>query len=117
MRFAEDDDAVQTLSADTAVQSLGVWILPGAAISGENFLDPHVLYSPFKPISIYPVPVTQQIPRCRVPRKSFDYLLRGPFRGWMGRYIEMNHATSVYREEHQYVKHGESDRWRNKEVD
>ncbi len=59
MRFAEDDDSVQTFSPDTAVESLGIWILPGSAIRGQNFLDPHVLYSPFKLVSIYSVTVTQ----------------------------------------------------------
>ena len=59
MGFTEDDDPVQTFSADTAVESLGIWILPGAAMSGQNLLDPHVLYSPFKLVSIYSVTVTQ----------------------------------------------------------
>ena len=40
MSFAEDDDPVQTLSADALVESLGIWILPWAVRSGQKLFDP-----------------------------------------------------------------------------
>ena len=117
MRFAEDDDPIQTFPADTAVKSLGIWILPGAAISSQNFFDPHVFHSPSEPISIYRISISKQILWRCVPRKSLDYLLRCPIGSRMRRDIEMNDATSVYRENHQYIEHCESDRWSDNEVD
>ncbi len=57
MGFTEDDDPVQTSSPDTAVESLGIGILPGAAVSGQNLLDPHVLDSPLEHLAVNRVAV------------------------------------------------------------
>ena len=74
MPFTEDDDPVQTLSTDAAVESLRIWILPWAMRRGQHFLDSHILGA----LPIYTVSISKLIPRCCVPWVGLDNFLRTP---------------------------------------
>ena len=76
MILAEDDCMVQTLSAYTAVEPLGVRILPRTVRCCEYLFDAHVLDAPSEPVAIDLVAVTQQVFGCRLPRKCFYDLLQ-----------------------------------------
>ena len=78
MILAEDDCMVQTFATNTAVESFRIWILPGTVGCCEHLFDAHVLDAPSEPVAIDPVPVTQQVLGCRLPRKCFYDLLRRP---------------------------------------
>jgi len=95
MPFTEDDDPVQTLSADATVQPFRVGILPRAVGRGQHFLDAHVLHATSEPTATYAVPVSKQIRRRCAPWEGLCYLLCRPCGGRMFGYIEMNNATPV----------------------
>ena len=57
MVCAEDNDVVQALSTNGAVESFRIRVLPGTIRRGEDFFDTHILDPPSKPIAIDPVPV------------------------------------------------------------
>jgi hypothetical protein len=53
-------------------------------------------------VTVNPVPISQQIPRCAVERKSLHDLLRGPLRSRVGRDIEMDDTAAIMREHDEY---------------
>src|SRR5262245_14706453 len=95
--FTDDDQMIETLSANRADDAFGVWILPGRVGSGDHFFDPHSSYPPLKIVSIDRIPVSDQKAWGGVFRKRLDQLLGCPRGGWMFRDVEMNDLTSFMR--------------------
>ncbi len=117
MVFAEDDDVVQTLSSNAAVESFRIRILPGTMWCREDFFDAHVLDPPSKPIAIDLVTVAKEILRRGVPRKGLNDLLCCPCRGRMFRYCEVNDPTALDGQKKQHVQDLESDGGYHHEID
>jgi len=93
----EDDKTVHAFSTDASVESLGIWILPGASRSCQDLLNPHVLDASPKPSSVNRISIPKQVLRGRIPGKRLDYLLGRPFNSRVRRYIEMDDAPSLDR--------------------
>jgi hypothetical protein len=72
MSGMNDDEVVQTLSADRADEPLGVWILPGAAGRREDFLDLQRSHTRPNVAAINAVPIPQQIARSVVLGEGLD---------------------------------------------
>src|SRR5262245_40708915 len=88
--FADDDQMIETLSADRANYAFGVWILPGTSGRRDHFFDPHSSCPPLKIMSIDRIPVSDQKAWGGVFRKRLDQLLGSPGGCWMLRDVEMN---------------------------
>ena len=63
------------------------------------------------------VPVTEQIARCRLPRKGFSKLLGGPFNRRVSGHTDVKNATSVVGQYQEDVQDLEADGWDREEVD
>ena len=78
MALVENNDVVQTISPDRADCPFDERILPWASRRRHNLLDAHRLQPRPKLLTVRPVPITHDIPWCRVPRKDLADLLRHP---------------------------------------
>src|SRR5215831_13004019 len=74
MAFAEDDDVIQTLSADRTDKTLSVRVLPRRSRRGDDLRDPHRSNAMTECPAIGFVSVPQQIARCSVPGKRLGHL-------------------------------------------
>src|SRR5262245_50105465 len=90
MAFAEDDDVIQTLSADRTDKTLRVRVLPRRSRRGDDLRDPRRSNAMTECPAIGFVSVPQQIARCCVPGKGLDHLARKPIlRGvWRDRKVD-----------------------------
>ena len=79
MAFVEDDDVIQTFSANAANDALGIGILPRAPRCGRAFLHPQTAHAFSKLASIDGITIAQQVLRRGHPWKRFNELLRRPF--------------------------------------
>ena len=50
MPFAKDDDVVQALAANTAVESFRIWILPRTSVRGQNVAVLRVMRKLLSPV-------------------------------------------------------------------
>src|ERR1700674_2186595 len=117
MAFAEYDDAVEAVAADTADQALNVGILPRTPRGTEDLLDAHALHAAVKHGPINRVPVPQQVLRGAIPRKGLDDLLSRPVRGGIRGDIEMDDAPSVMCQHEQHEEDLEAHRGYGEEID
>src|SRR5215468_5820334 len=90
MPFAEDDDMIQTLSADRTDKTLSVRVLPRRSRRGDDLRDPRRSNAMTECPAIGFVTVPQQIARCSVPGKRLGHLARKPIlRGiWCDRKVD-----------------------------
>src|SRR5229473_414463 len=90
MTLAEDDDVIQTFSADRTDKTLSVRVLPRRSRRSDDLHDPHRSNAMTECRTIGFVPVPQQIARCSVPRKGLGHLARKPIlRGiWPDRKVD-----------------------------
>src|SRR5438552_1251044 len=68
MALAEDDDVIQTFSADRADKTLGIGVLPRRSRRSDNLRDAHRSNAMTEYWTIGLISVPQQIARCAVPR-------------------------------------------------
>src|ERR1700746_3670304 len=80
MRFAEDNDVVQTLTPDRSDQPFGKAVLPRRGWCGRLVPDAHRAQSARDNTAIDPVPIADQVVRSLIPRKRLGYLTWNPFR-------------------------------------
>jgi len=64
-----------------------------------------------------PIPIPQEITRCRVPWKRIAELLSGPFCRWMRRYAEVENPAPVVCQHQEHVQDLKPDGWHGEEVD
>ena len=90
MALVEDDDVIQTFSADRTDETLSVRVLPGRSRRSDDLRDPHRSNAMTKCRTIGFVSVPQQIARCSVPGKGLGHLARKPIlRGiWRDRKVD-----------------------------
>jgi hypothetical protein len=96
--LTQDDNVVQAFAANTPDEALHIRVLPGTPGRDEHFFDPHVLHPLPKEGPIDTVAIAHQIPRCLVPWKSLDHLLRCLLGGGMLGHVNMDHAPAMVRE-------------------
>jgi hypothetical protein len=78
MALAEDDDVIQTFSADRTDKTLSVRVLPRRSRRSDDLRDPHRSNAMTECRTIGFVSVPQQIARCSVPGKGLGHLARKP---------------------------------------
>jgi len=93
--LVEDNDMVETLATDGTDQAFRVQILPGRMRRTYDLLDAHARYTPLECLAINAIPIANQEARSLVEGESFNNLLRGPLRCWMGRDVEENNMSSI----------------------
>jgi len=101
--FADDDQMIETLSANRADDAFRVWILEGRSRRGDHFFNLHSLYSQSKFCPVNLISIPEQIARRRVFREGFDELSGGPFSGGMRCNIEVDDLASVMQQDYETV--------------
>jgi hypothetical protein len=89
MLLVQDDHLIQTRAADAPNEALDIRMLPRTAPGNHHLLDSHVLDALPKSCPIDTVAIAQEIPRCLIPRKRLNDLLRGPLRRGMLGHVEV----------------------------
>src|SRR5450755_3763225 len=79
MRFAPDDDMIETPTPDRADQPFGKAILPGRGRCGRLVPDTHGAQSACDDAAIDPVAIADEVVRSLIPRKRLRYLTCNPF--------------------------------------
>src|SRR5216683_1027461 len=87
--LVEDDHMIQALAAYRADEPLDVSPLPWTTGRRKDFLDAHIPDLLHEIDAEDPIPVPQEITRCRVPWKRIAELLSGPFCRRMRCYAEV----------------------------
>src|SRR5438046_6892974 len=97
MALVEDDDVVQTFSADRTDETLSVGVLPRRSRRSDNLRDPYRSNTMTECRTIRFVSVPQQIARCSVPGKGLGHLAGEPvLRGiWRDRKVDNSSAIDV----------------------
>src|SRR5215467_10440520 len=95
MAFAEDDDVIQTLSADRTDNTLSVRVLPRRSRRGDDLRDPHRSSAMTECSTIGFVSVSQQIARCSVPGKRLGHLARKPILGGIWRDRKVDNPSAI----------------------
>ncbi len=78
MALVENNDVIQTISPDRADDPFGERISPWAPRRRHDLLDAHRLQPRPKLLTVRPVPIANDVPWRRVPRKNLADLLRHP---------------------------------------
>ena len=115
--FVEYDHVVQALAANRTNDPLHIWILPRTPGCGEDFLDVKTADSLPEVRAIHFIAVTQQIPRRRIPWKSFYDLLSYPLGDRMLSHVEVDHLAPMMRENNQDKQYLEFHRGHCEEID
>jgi hypothetical protein len=115
--LAQDEDMVETLSADRADQAFGEGILPRASGSREDFLDLHALHTLAEGVPVDGVSIAEEIGRGGVVRESVHDLLSGPRSGRLRGDVEVHDSAVMVSEDDQDKEHPELSGGNGKEVD
>src|SRR5262249_41663001 len=108
---------VQTFSANRTDDAFDVSSLPRRPRSAEHFFDIHCGDLLAELLAIDSISISQQISRRGIKRKGFEHLLRRPFRRWMRCDVEVDHASSIVREDNKNEENFEPNGVDGKEVD
>src|ERR1700674_634141 len=117
MAFAEYDDAVEAVAADTADQALNVGILPRTPGGTGALLGAHAPDAAVKRGPINRVPVPQQVLRGAIPREGVDDLLSRPVRGGILGDVEMDDPSLVMCQHEQHEEDLETHSGYGEEID
>src|SRR6266850_1153277 len=93
--FAEDDDVIETFTADAADEALHAGILPRALRRADHLFYAHVANAIPEGVTKDAVAITHQKSGRRVLRKGLDELLCSPDGGGAGVDPEMEDAAAV----------------------
>jgi len=110
MILIEDDQMIETFSADTSNYSFCVRILKRRMGRGDHFVNLHPFYPASKLRSIDRISIPEQISRRGVIGKCFDDLLCGPLGCRIRGHIEMNDLPAPVKEDNEAVQNAEIDR-------
>src|SRR5438105_4878890 len=95
MALAEDDDVIQTFSADRTDKTLSVRVLPRRSRRSDDLRDPHCSNAMTECRTIGFVPVPQQIARCSVPGKGLGHLVRKPILRGIWRHRKVDNPSAI----------------------
>ena len=97
----EDDDVIETFTADRADDALDIGVLPRRSRCRDDLLDRHRLDTIAEGLTIRRIAVSQQKARCGVPGKGLGDLARQPDLCRVLRDIEMDDCSSLMAEDDQ----------------
>ena len=115
--LVEDDHVIETLAPNASNDPFDVGALPRGARRRRNLLDVESRNAPFEVRPVDSIPVSQQVTRRRIPRKSINDLLRGPLCRRMLRDIEMDDAPAIVTENDENEQNPEGGGRQREEVD
>jgi hypothetical protein len=95
MILIDDDQMIETFSANTTDHSLGIWILERRLRRRKYFFNPHSCDSLAEILAINAVSVAYQKIGSLLVWKGFDDLLCGPFGRWMLSHIEVSDLSPI----------------------
>ena len=95
MTLVEDDNVIQSFTADRTDETLYVGILPGRSRSSDDLRDTHRANAMAECRAIRFVAVPQQIARCTVPGKGLGHLAGKPDLRGILRDLEVNNPSAV----------------------
>src|SRR3984893_19397449 len=113
----EDDDVIETFTADRADDALDIGVLPRRSRCSDDLLDRHRLDTIAEGLTIRRIAVSQQKARCGVPREGLGDLARQPDLCRVLGDIEMDDFSSLMAEDNQGVEKVKSCRYDNEHVD
>jgi hypothetical protein len=117
MALVEDHHMVEAFPPDRTDNTFDIRILPWGTWRNESLRDADGVGAACELSAVDSVAVTDQIPRCRVPRERFDELSSGPFgRGVLGD-VEVNDAPPVMGEHEEHEQNAERSGRHGEEVD
>jgi hypothetical protein len=115
--FAQYDNMIQALAANTADEALHVGILPRRTRSDDHLVNPHVPDALLKDRAIDAVPIASQMLRSSLPGKRLNDLLCSPLRRGVFRNVEMYDAPALMGENCQDEEHLVGDGRHDKKVE
>jgi len=115
--LVENDDVIQTISADTANNSFHIRILPGASRCRDYLFNEEAPHAAAESLTIDGIAIPKQIARCGIPRKGLDHLLSHPLDRRVLRDIERDYLWTIVRKDHENLEHFEIDRWDHEKID
>src|SRR5258708_29635335 len=95
MTLAENDDVIQTFSADRTDKTLSVRVLPRRSRRSDDLRDPHRSNAMTQCRTIGFVSVPQQIARCSVPGKGLGHLARKPVLRGIWRDLKVDNPSAI----------------------
>src|SRR5262245_8299916 len=116
MILIEDDQMIETFSANTSYYSFRVRILERRMGRSDHFLNLHPFHPASKLRSVDRISIPEQISRRGVIGKCFDDLLSGPLGCRMLGHIEMNDLPAPVKEDDKAVQNTEIDRRDRKKI-
>lgn len=111
-----DEHVIQTLATNRANHPLDLPTLPRRAGCRQHFGHSQCGDLIDEVATKNAIPISQQIARCRIPRKGFAELLGGPRRRRMIRDADVQNPAAVVRQHEEDVEHLEADRRDGEEV-
>src|SRR5450756_2328464 len=116
MRFAPDDDMIETLTPDRSDQPFGKAILPGRGWCGRLVPDAHGAQSARDDAAIDPVAIADEVVRSLIPRKCFRYLTCNPFGRGICCDVDPDEVSAVEPDDDEGIEQVETDSWNSEQV-
>src|SRR5258706_8148276 len=116
MRFAPDDDMIETLTPDRSDQPFGKAVLPGRGWCGRSVPDAHGAQSACDDAAIDPIPIADEVTRSLIPRKCLRYLTCNPFCRRICCDVDPDQASAVEPDDDEGIEQIETDSWNNEQV-
>ncbi len=104
MSFVEDDDMIQTFSADGSNNPFTKRILPRRARGRNDLLDTQALDPSSNLLTVNGIPIPQQIAWSGIEWKGFHQLLGRPLGCGVRCHIEMHDMTTVMAEHDKHLE-------------
>ena len=101
--FAEDDDVIQTFTANRSNEPFDICSLPRRSRRREHLFDAHRLHLIDEGLPEDLVTITQQIARRTVSRKGLSELLGCPFRRRMSSHAEVENTPPIISKHQEYA--------------
>ena len=98
MSLVEDNDVIQTVSAERSDNTFTKRILPRRARRSDNLLNTKASNPSLNLFTINRIPITQKIAWSRVERKRLRQLLSSPLCSRMLGHIEVNNPPAIMAE-------------------
>src|SRR5471030_2374995 len=116
MRFAPDDDMIETLTPDRSDQPFGKAILPGRGWCSMPVPDAHGAQSARDDAAIDPVAIADEVVRSLLPGKCLRYLTCNPFCRRICCDVDPDEVSAVEPDNDEGIEQVETDSWNNEQV-
>src|ERR1700726_5005744 len=116
MRFAQDDEMVNTLAPDRSDQPFGKAILTRRSWCGRPVPNAPGAQSARDDAAIDPVAIADEVVRSLIPRKRLRYLTCNPFCRRICCDVDPDQVSAVEPDNDEGIEQVETDSWNNEQV-